>query len=195
MSEGSKWTPGKIFLLVIAILAGLGLLCCGGVYAFWGDEIMSGVYFGTNSGKFVQRLQADYGQTAVFGVEPDAQHEFVLTIGVEGDLTPERVREVQDGAWKIVGEVFGKDGFLPVKRLAVGKPLTSSMGQQGAVVDWADNIVSVEELTARTGVPAPPRVKFLPKDLGKGRVKVTTGTNVKIETTSEEGGGADAEQK
>jgi len=176
MGEGSKWTPGKLFLLVIAVLAGLGILCCGGVYVFWGDEIVSGVRVTLNSGKFAQRLQAVYGKTAVFGIEQTAQHQMLLTIGVEGNLTPERVRQVQDGAWKTFGEVFGKDGFLPIKQLAVGKPMTASMGQPGAVVDWSANMVSVEELVRRTGVPAPPMAKFLPKDLGDGVVKVTVTT-------------------
>jgi len=197
MSAASKWTPGKIFLLVIGILAGLGILCCGGVYAFWGEEIMSGVSVTINSGKFAQRLQTDYGKTAVFGIETTAEKEMLLTIGVEGELTPERVREVQDGAWRTYGEVFGKDGFLPIKHLAVGKPLTASTGQAGAVIDWSANVVSVEELVARTGVPAPPMLKILPKEFGQRHMKVTVKTEgpVKVESEVEEDAGAGAEQK
>jgi hypothetical protein len=190
MSEGSKWTPTKIFLLVIGILAGLGILCCGGGWLMWGDKIMSGIHFGTNSGEFVRRLQADYGKTAVFGIEKNDKVEFILTIGVEGELTPERVRTVQDGAWKTFGDVYGKDGFFPVKHLAVGRPMKNSAGQGGAVVDWSANMVSTEELAKRTGVAAPPMVKFLPEDFANGRFKVSVSStdDTKDDATDEKKG-------
>ena len=45
--------------------------------------------------------------------------EFILKIGVPGELTAERVVEVQDGAWKALSETFAKDGFFSLKQLAV----------------------------------------------------------------------------
>ena len=181
MTEGSKWTPGKIFLLVLGILAGLGILCCGAGYLLLGDKIKAGIAFGTDSAAFVQKLQKDYGKTAVFGIEKNDRAEFILTIGAEGELTPERVTQVQDGAWKTFGEIFGKDGFLPVRHLAVGRPVPGGPSRQrGAVIDWGKNVVSVEELVKRTGVAAPPLVKFLPAEIN------AEGGNVEVKVTTEE---------
>lgn len=172
MSEGGKWTPGKIFLLVLGILAGLAILCCGAGYLLVGDKVIAGIRFGADSAAFVQHLQKDYGNTAIFGIEKNDRAEMILTIGVPGEMTPERVTEVQDGAWKAFGDVFAKNGFLPVKHLAVGKPVAGPSKQRGAVVEWGKNVVSVEELVKRTGVAAPPLVKFLPADFdGGGGVK------------------------
>src|SRR5438552_18564814 len=98
--EGSKWTPGKIFLLIVGILVGLGAPCCGGVWFVPGVKIMSGIHFGKNSIAYVERLRKDYGPTALFGIEKDDRQNLVLTIGAGGELTPQRVVEVQGGAWK-----------------------------------------------------------------------------------------------
>lgn len=173
MSEGGKWTPGKIFLLILGIVAGLGVLCCGAGWLLWGDKIKAGVSFGQNATVYVQRLQKDYGEKAIFGIEKNDRQEMVLTIGVEGELTPERVTEVQDGAWKALGDVFGTDGFLPVRQLAVGRPLEhEGGGKSGAVVEWGKNVVDVETLVQRTGVPAPKNVGFLPEEFDGKRVKI-----------------------
>lgn len=200
MSNGTKWSAGKIFLLIVGILAGLGILCCGGIWIVAGDKIMAGIHFGTDSAAFAQDLQKEYGSTAIFGLAPNDKQEFILTIGVDGELTPERVAAVQDGAWRAVGRTFGEHGFFPVKYVAIGHPVAGAQAaQQGSVVDWASNTVSVEELVARTGVAAPPNVKFLPDDFNNKNVKITVGTNrTQVETTdepknepeAEEGGGA-----
>ena len=196
MSNGGKWTPGKIFLLIVGILAGLGILCCGGIWFVAGDKIMSGIHFGTDSAAFVQRLQKDFGPTAHFSIDKNDKMELILTIGVEGDLTPERVVEVQDTAWKAVGDTFGQHGFMPVKFLAVGHPVAGGGGQSGGVRDWAGNTVSIEELVARTGVPAPPNVKFLPDDMGNGNVKFKVGSkSAETPVNDEEGGGAEPDGK
>ena len=182
MAEGSKWTPGKIFLLVLGILAGLCLVCSVAGYLIFGEKAKSIYAFGKNSGEFVQRLQKDYGENAIFGIEKNDRAEMVLTIGVSGDLTPQRVAEVQDGSWKLLGEIFGTDGFLPVRQLAVGHPLKEhSGGKAGAVVDWGKNVVDVEELVKRTGVAAPKNVGFLPEEFDgrRMRIKVESGTDTK----------------
>lgn len=179
MSDGGKWTPGKIFLLIVGILAGLAVLCCGGIWLVAGDKIMAGVSFGRNAAAYVQRLQKDYGSTAIFGIEKNDRAQMVLTIGVEGELTPERVAEVQDAAWKALGEIFGKDGFLPVAELGVGHPMKPEGGEAGSVVEWGKNVVTVEDLVKRTGVPAPKNVGFLPDEVGGRRMKfeVKVGTD------------------
>ncbi len=184
MSEGGKWTPGKIFLVVIGAIAGLGILCCGIGWLLWGDKVMAGISFGKNATVYVQRLQKDFGETAIFGIEKNDRAEMVLTIGVDGELTPERVTEVQDGAWRALGEAFGTDGFLPVRQLAVGRPVKNeSGGQAGTVVEWGKNVVDVDELVKRTGVAAPKNVAFLPEEFdGKGvKFKVKAGTDGKDE--------------
>jgi hypothetical protein len=193
MSEGSKWTPGKIFLLVLGILAGLAIICCGAAYLLIGDKVMAGFAFTRDSAAYILRLQKDYGETALFDMVKNDRAEFVVTIGVEGELTPERVAEVQDGAWKALGEIFGANGFLPVKHLAVGRPVAGGGKKGGSVVDWGQNVVSVEELVRRTGVPAPPLVKFLPEDMENGRVKVKV--DVKTGTEDEEDGGGGTGRK
>lgn len=173
MSEGGKWTPGKIFLLILGILAGLGILCCGGIWLVAGDKIMAGISFGRNAAAYVERLQKDFGETAIFGLEKNDRTEMVLTIGVEGELTPERVALVQDTAWKALGEVFGADGFLPVRQLAVGRPMKQEGGgKSGAVIEWGRNVVDVEELVRRTGVPAPKNTAFLPEEFDGKQVKI-----------------------
>ena len=189
MTEGSKWTPGKIFLLVLGILAGLGILCCGAGYLLLGDKIKAGIAFGTDSAAFVQKLQKDYGKTAVFGIEKNDRAEFILTIGAEGELTPERVAEVQDGAWKTFGEIFGKDGFLPIRYLAVGRPVGGPGKQRGAVIDWGKNVVSVEEMVKRTGVAAPPLVKFLPAEMDGNGMKFEVKSSDDEKVQEGDGGG------
>ena len=193
MNEGGKWTPGKIFLLIVGIIAGLGVLCCGVGWLLWGDKITAGIAFGKNAAAYVERLQKDYGTTAIFGIEKNDRAEMVLTIGVEGDLTPERVTEIQDGAWKALGEVFGADGFLPVRQLAVGHPMKQEGGgKAGAVIEWGKNVVDVEELVKRTGVAAPKNVGFLPEEFdGRGmnfKVKVGTDGKGEEEPSGEPGG-------
>src|SRR5690242_7006047 len=98
MAEGRSWTPGKIFLLILAILAGLGILCCGLGYVFLGDAIKSSFTFGTDMAKYAMRMQKDYGKNVVVKLENQpgsGKVEFILTIGVPGDLTPARVTEIQ----------------------------------------------------------------------------------------------------
>jgi hypothetical protein len=161
MGARGAWTPGKIILLVVGILAALGLLCCGGLWVVYGDKARAGWALVRDSSTFVERLQKEFGARSAFGVEPDDKDQVILTIGAEGDLTPERIREVQDKAWKIYAEVFAADGGMPVHALAVGHP-TGRKGrktrgfQAGQIVEWTANIVTVEELVKRTGVAAPP---------------------------------------
>jgi hypothetical protein len=184
MAEGAKWTPGKIFLLVVGILGGLALLCCGGVWILFGDKILAGIAFGKDSTAFIERLEKDLGTGATFGIEQNDKAEMVLTVAVKGDLTPERVTEVQDTAWRALSDCFGKNGFFPVKEVGIGRTGASTKRGRGVVLDWSRNCVTVEELVKRTGVPAPPLVKFLPEEFAGN------GTGVRVQV---KGGGGEEE--
>ena len=188
MAEGSKWTPGKIFLLIAGILAGLTIICCGGVWLMFGDKIMSGIQFGKGAAAYAVRLQKDFGNGASFNIEHNDQGELVLAVAVTDELTPQRVTEVQDGGWRAMTECFKDSGFLPVKYVAVGRP--SGVGKHrnnAAVIGWAANCVTVDEVVKRTGVPAPPMVKFLPEEFASGQ----SGVDVKVGGGGKEGGGGE----
>src|SRR5262245_32015118 len=189
MAEGSKWTPGKIFLLIAGILAGLTIICCGAGWLMFGDKIMSGIEFGKGAAAYAMRLQKDFGTGAAFNIEHNDKGEFVLAVAVTDELTPERVTEVKDTAWRGMAECFKDSGFLPVKWVAVGRPSATGKHRSNApVIGWAANCVSVDEVVKRTGVPAPPLVKFFPEEFGQGG----SGVDVKVEGSSEENkGGAE----
>ena len=186
MAEGAKWTPGKIFLLVAGILAGLAVICCGAGWLIMGDKIMGGVAFGQNTAKYAQRLQTDFGSESVFELKQNG-NEWVLAIAVKDELTPERVTEVQDGAWRALSECYGTDGFFPLTAVAVGNPGPGSKPGHGVVVNYAENSVPIDELVKRTGVNAPPLVNFLPSEAfaGNSNVKVT------VKGEGEEDGGGE----
>ncbi len=154
MSEGSKWTPGKIVLLVVGILAGLGVLCCGVGYVFLGDKIKAGFAIGKDTAQFILKLQKEFGPKTVFQPVTSGPAKFILAIGVDEDLTPERVTDIQDHSWRIFAETYAEHGFAQVTNLAVGRPAKGRSGR-GAVDGWQDHMVSVEELVKRTGVAAP----------------------------------------
>ena len=183
MAEGSKWTPGKIFLLIAGILGGLALLCCGAGWLLFGDKVMATFKFGQDTTRFVERLQGDFG-TAAFDFEQNDRGEMVLAVGVKDELTEERVAEVQDTVWRAVSECFGKNGFLPVKHVAVGRP-GAAKGKHSTVLEWSAHSVTVEELAQRTGVPAPPLVKFLPEDFEAEH----SGVKIDMKGGGEEDGG------
>jgi hypothetical protein len=167
MAEGSKWTPGKIFLLIVGILGGLALLCCGGLYLLIGEEVIAGIKFGQDSIAFVERLEKDLGAGTTFDIAGEDQSDMAVAIGITGELTPERIAEAQEKGWKALAESYGKNGFFPIKRLGVGTTRGGRKGK-GSVSGWTAHVVSVDEIVQRTGVPAPPMVKFLPKDFEKG---------------------------
>jgi hypothetical protein len=190
MAEGSKWTPGKIFLLIVGILGGLALLCCGGMYLLFGDEAIAAWRFGQDSIAFQLRLQQDIGKDTTFDIAAEDPSNIAVAIGITGDLTEERITEAQDKGWKALSESYAKNGFFPVKRLGVGTSQADRKGK-GSVSGWTEHVVSVDELIQRTGAPAPPQVKFLPKDFDGGgsgvSVKVTSGSD-ESEGEGESGG-------
>ena len=189
MAEGSKWTPGKIFLLIAGILGGLALICCGGFWLMFGDKVMAGIAFGKNTARFTQKLQSDFGTDSVFEFKQNDKAEWILAIAVKDELTPERVTKLQDSAWRAVGECYGQDGFFPVKHVAIGRPGPGSKPGHGVVVDYSANSVDVDELVKRTNVPAPPLVKFLPEEAFSSGSSVHAEYKTETKSTEGEGGG------
>ena len=187
MSNGGGWSPGKIFLVIVCVVVGLGILCCGGVFLIWNKEIRATYDVTMDSVAFVQRLQAQYGPSTAFQMLPDGDKQFIIAIGVEGELTPERVAEVQDGVWKILSEVYGKNGFVPVRHVAIGHP-SGSPGSQ-AVQDWPKNMVSAEDLVKRTGIQPPPVMKLIPTSKGGGRIRIPAENDETTEEKSGDGSG------
>jgi hypothetical protein len=188
MAASGSWTPGKIFLVVLLALAGLGLLCCGGVWFVAGDKIMGGIRFGVDSNKFVEALREEFGETASFALVNNDQNQFTLAVGVPGELTPERVTEAQDEAWRIAADVFAENGFFPVSHVAIGEPTTSG-DANSPPVNWMQNSVTVEELVRRTGVARPKIVPFLPENLGENaKVVVKSGDETEPEGDGEPDG-------
>jgi hypothetical protein len=173
MSAGSKWTPGKIFLLVIGILAGLGLICCGAGYFFLGDKFRAAIPLLTDSIQFGERLQKEFGPTATCQFLQNGNAKMILLVGVEGDLTPERVAQVQDGAWRVFAESYREHGFVPVTQLAVGRPEKGARAGHGQVGEWTHNVVDVAELVKRTGIAAPPVTSLMPQGHGAVTVQVS----------------------
>jgi hypothetical protein len=185
MAEGAKWTPGKIFLLVAGILVGLTLLCCGGIYLVAGDAIKGTMALARNSVVCTERLTKEFGDGTTFELVPDGSL-FIPAVGVPGELTPERVVQVQDAAWRIIADVHAKDGFVPAFQLAVGKAEVGARGP-GRVSGWAANVVSIDDLILRTGVARPPLLQFLPKQLS------ATGVDARTETRPADEGAAGGE--
>ena len=151
MAQKGGGGVGKIILIVLAVLAGLGLLCAVGGWMLFGDYLKMGTALGIGSGKFNEQLQADLGPGS-FGtfLPDDVDGKFVIVVGVpEDQLTPERIPEIQDLVWKAYAGAFADGGFGPV-RLGVGKTL----GEQQSI-GWRENQITVEELVERTGVAAP----------------------------------------
>lgn len=190
MSNGSGWSPGKIFLVIVCVVLGLGILCCGGVFLMYGDKIKSGFSFATEMGEFSIRLQNELGKGSMVTFQQNDKLEWIMVVGLPGELTEERVREAQDKAWKAASEIFAKDGFLPVKEVAVGTPVKPSPGSTGGVSGWAKNSVRIDELVQRTGCPAPPVMKLIPNEVGGARLDIKAESDDEKTPEEKSGGGS-----
>lgn len=160
--------PGKVILIVLAILVGLGAVCCGGMWFLGGNKAWPFV-----RGQIALQSAAEetLGQGSTIMVMPSDDDDMVLLAGVR-DLDPAQVPEIQDKAWKAYCEAF-RDGGLEVRRIGVGtlggaarkdgegaaaEPATP--GKAG-ISGWKKNVVKVEDVVARTGVAAPPEAEWL----------------------------------
>lgn len=159
---------GKIVLIVVLVLCGVGAVC-GGVLWYFGK---SGFELAKSSAAFQQSLVAEFGPDVRFQPVTPQPQNLVLAVGFgeEEDLSPEHVRELQDEVWKLYTEAFADAGMPFTKSVAVGRGHGAQQG--GYVSDWEENQVSVEELTQRTGIAAPPPSsieKLVPE---KAKIKV-----------------------
>lgn len=173
---------GKIVLIVLAVLVGLGLLCCAGCW-FAGGRVAWQVAGPQIA--MTQEFSSKHGEGAVLLALPDPNAQnpqemtFILTAQVQKPLTPELVTQIQDDAWRAYASAFAKGG-LGVSRVAVA--------QHGPTPDWKANTVTAEEVAQRTGVPAPPDGEFLhefKKDAVEDKVKLEV--KVTPPTAPEEG--------
>jgi hypothetical protein len=192
MSDGSSpktgWSAGKIILMIAGILIGLVVLCCVAGYFVAGDQIKAGMKFGMDMAAFQKKIETDLGEGAVAVPQND-----MLMIGLKENPSPERVVEVQDLAWKSFANHFRENGFIPVNTVAVGTVVKS--GGNARVKNWEKNIVTVDELIQRTGVPAPPLVKFLPPEFAEKNVKINVEVNSDDEDDSEDGTEQDGKEE
>jgi len=172
MSEGetapSGARAGKIVLIVVAVLVGLGILCCGGGFLLVGDKVTAMWQFGKASTELATGLQKEFGQGTSMNFIQD-EEGMVFVVGIPGGAKPEEVPALQDRAWKVYCEAF-QDGGLPIVGLAVG---TGTKAGGNLVRRWRKNIVSVEEIAARTGVAAPGPSKLF-EGLDQNELKVQT---------------------
>ena len=158
-TNGGGWTAGRIILVSLGVLVGLGILCCGGAWLFMGDQIKGGIQMATGIASLQKRVQAEVDPGAVITMVNADEGGMDLVVGVPEDweLPPERVTELQDQAWRIYAESF-ETSVMPIRNVGVGR------NQGGQAVSYRANLVSVEEVAARTGVPAPPvSDAFVPK--------------------------------
>jgi hypothetical protein len=159
---------GRIILIVAAVLLLLALLCCGGCWVMGGKYVWKA---GMPQWAMSQEVAAKHGEGTVVLTLPEPRSDdpnrmdFVLTVQVQGELTPDRVRTLQDDAWRAYVNAFA-DGGLGVKRIAVA--------QSGVPTpDWKGNSVPADEVAARTGLPAPPDADWL-DEMKKSKVKIKT---------------------
>lgn len=173
MSDGEK-PPGpgvgKVVLIVVAVLVGLGVLCCGIGGYMLRDKIRAGVQFGTSSAAFDQRLKADFGPRTTMTFVPDDDGRLVVVVGVEGGPTPENLAESQDKAWRAYCEAYA-DGGMPVGSLGIG---TAGQPGKSPVTSWRKNVATAEELAGRTGVTAPVTSPLF-ESLDPDKIRVSSG--------------------
>ena len=156
MTEGEKpagMGAGKIVLIIVAVLAGLLLVCCGIAWFTGGTFIKGAIQLGQGSVAMAEDLQTVLGPGTTMQVVADDTEGMVVAVGVKGELTEERVREAQDKAWGAYCKAFEKGGFR-VSHVAVGEPV--SPGTQNQVRGWRTHMVAVAEVVQRTGKEAPP---------------------------------------
>lgn len=190
MSDGDRpagMGAGKIVLIVVAVAVGLGILCCG-VGAFMArDKISQTVSFTTASAAFQTRLASDFGAGTMMNFVPD-DDGMVLLVGVRPAPTEENLAELQDKAWRVYCEVY-KDGGLPITSLAIGEGAAPANAGKNPVRRWRKNVVTVEELAERTGVPAPPVSKLF-EGMDQNSVQVQVGGTGEDSEDPEAGGDA-----
>ncbi len=186
MAERKGWTPGKIVLVIVAGVVVLGLAFCAVLGIVLRDYIKTAVHSVKGMTQLTATMQKHLGGKIAVTMLPNDRNESVLLLGVEEELTPERVVELQDLYWREYAANFAEGGFA-VKHVAIGRRTA-----KGLVSDWAKNSIPIEEVAARTGVPVPPvdpNLKvFDQSDSGSPSVEVRFGHDEEDDEPADEGG-------
>lgn len=154
MSEGGKsegMGAGKIVLIVVLVLGGLGVLCCGGFLVLFREQVGAGINLGMAGPKLAQRLAADIGPGATFSPVPGNDGGMTMLFGIPRAFTADEVAGLQDTAWRAYCEAYADGGF-DVTGVAIG---TVDPKDPMSVKGWAEHTVSVADIESRTGVKAP----------------------------------------
>jgi hypothetical protein len=156
----------KTILITLAAIATIGLLCCGGAWVLWIGPayqryVEPAMELGKSMAAMAQALPTEMGAPTQFQPFQRSNQDIVLLFGVPADveLTPAKVTELQDAAWKAYAESFATSGGIPfVSSLAVGH--SKGTAQNPIVGDWDDYEISLEEVSQRTGIAVPPPSEF-----------------------------------
>jgi len=165
MATEGKGSGAKIALIIAAIVVGLGIACCGGVYYYSRDFIEAGKQMVAGATAMESNFATTVADDCVWELAPQA-NEMVFVIGMKS--VPEDAEEIarlQDAGWKLYAESFA-DGGMPLRGVAVGKAISRAKGgksHQGKVSGWAENIATAETLAGRTGIPPPPVFEAMEK--------------------------------
>ena len=152
--------PRKTALLIVLLSAATIGVCCGGAWLLVPEAAHDMARFGAGFGTFYGAVHEELS-TGAHAELVDEDGEWVLRVGVApGDeLTPERVAEVQDLAWRIYVRSWERGG-VPLARIAVGRA-ESDENITVAIRGWQEHVVEVDEVVRRTGIPRPPTARFL----------------------------------
>lgn len=190
MSDGEKPSgmgAGKIVLIVVAVLVVLGAICCAGLWLKGGKFIKGGVQLTVGTGEMQAALLKEVGEGTTVQFLPDDDGAMILAIGVTGEITDDRAREVQDTAWKAYCKAFEKGGFK-VTQVGVGQP-----GGMNQVRGVRSHMVPVEEVAQRTSTPAPPMSEMF-QEIERLQREAEE-QKQKKDTDQGQGGGAEDETK
>ncbi len=167
---GGKGTAGVV-LKVLGGIALLTIVCCGGSALIFRDELRKGVSMvrsGVEMGREMGAGAQEFGRLLVQDVDPGAvweiqgQNESVaLLIGLPTVPPADELAALQDKVWTAYAAAFAA-GSPPIEEVAIGVAgsVRDATNRSGKVRSWRGNVVSADELVARTGVAPPPVSEF-----------------------------------
>ncbi len=152
MAREGFWTPGKIILTTAVVILGIGSLICVGFGIFVKDRMGQIFGFMQASPELATTLSNDFpsGGRVIFKRMQDGT--FTLVVGIRDGGPEEPLDARLDKIWRAYTSAYAEGG-LPVDHVAVGHD--SGSGLNSGVSGWEDHQVHVDELVARTGLPAP----------------------------------------
>lgn len=189
MSEGT--TPskgmgaGKIVLIVVLVVLGLGAICCGIGALFVGPKMKQGIQFGTSTAAFAQKLIAEFGDGSTFNPVPGESGGFTLLVGIPRDFADDEVAALQDRVWAAYCECHAEGGY-PVSGVAVGRV---DPANPTAVKGWMKNMIPVADLESRTGKKCPKVLEFMAEAMQQGHVKIRADGTVEPDASADDESG------